>query len=79
MTDSIIEKLQAALPAGIKGVSEFRGETTLNVVAEQMHEVARFLRNDPEARYDLLIDVYGTDRLKLGESPRFAVEEKNNL
>lgn len=73
MTDSIIEKLQATLPAGINGHSEFRGETTLNVAAAQMHQVARFLRDDPEARYDLLIDVYGTDRLKLGESPRFAV------
>ena len=38
-----------------------------------MRDVASFLRNDEDAQYDLLVDVYGTDRLKLGQSPRFAV------
>ena len=73
MTETTIEKLQAAFPQGVKGYSEFRGETTIQVKASQLDEVALFLRDDEDCQYNLLVDVYGTDRLKLGQSPRFAV------
>ncbi len=72
MTDRTIEKLYTAFPEGVKGHSEFRGETTLRVNASQLHDVALFLRDDEDCRYNLLVDVYGADRLKLGQSPRFA-------
>ena len=73
MTESTIEKLQAAFPQGVKGHSEFGGETTIQVEASQLGEVALQLRDDEDCQYNLLVDVYGTDRLKLGQSPRFAV------
>ena len=72
MTDRIIEKLHAAFPQGVKGHSEFRGELTVKVDTSELHEVALFLRDDEDCRYNLLVDVYGADRLKLGQSPRFA-------
>ncbi len=72
MTDKTIEKLYAAFPQNVKGHSEFRGEITVKVEASQLHDVALFLRDDEDCRYNLLVDVYGADRLKLGQSPRFA-------
>jgi NADH dehydrogenase I D subunit len=71
MTD-IFEKLKAAFPQGVKGHSEAFGETTVQVEAPALQEVALFIRDDEDFQFDLLVDVYGTDRLKLGQTPRFA-------
>ncbi|RME76756.1 MAG: NADH-quinone oxidoreductase subunit D, partial [Chloroflexi bacterium] len=68
-----IDKLQTRFPQAVKGHSSFRGETTVHVDASRLHEVALFLRDDEDFRYNLLVDLYGIDRLKLGQSPRFAV------
>lgn len=73
MTDTIIDKLQAEFPQSIQEHSEFRGETTIRTTAAHLSKVARFLRDDGAAQFNLLVDVYGIDRLKLGQSPRFAV------
>lgn len=43
--------------------SEFRGDTTLIVPAAKLHEVMRFLRDDPECDYNFLSDVCGVDYL----------------
>jgi NADH dehydrogenase I D subunit len=72
MTETIIEKLNALFPSALKSHAEFRDELTINVDADHFHDVAFFLRDDEETRFDLLVDIYGTDRLKLGQSPRFA-------
>ena len=72
MTDTTAEKLNAAFPGALKEQSEFRDETTIYVDAGQFHDVAQFLRDDEELQFNLLVDVYGTDRLKLGQTPRFA-------
>lgn len=72
MTNTIIEKLNATFPQAIKDNTEFRGETTIKVEAGQFHDVALFLRDDEDMQFDLLVDVYGTDRLKLGQTPRLA-------
>jgi NADH dehydrogenase I D subunit len=72
MTDTIIEKLSARFPSAVKGHSEFRGETTVVIDGEHLHDVALFLHNDEDTKFDLLVDVYGVDRLKLRETPRFA-------
>ncbi|NQY92235.1 MAG: NADH-quinone oxidoreductase subunit C [Deltaproteobacteria bacterium] len=55
--------------------TEFRGQTTLIVPAEQLHRVMRFLRDDPECEYNFLNDVLGVDYLDYpAETPgRFAV------
>lgn len=44
--------------------TEFRGQTTLVVPREYLHEVLAFLRNDPACLYDFLSDVIGIDYLR---------------
>ncbi|MBI1879277.1 MAG: NADH-quinone oxidoreductase subunit C, partial [Chloroflexi bacterium] len=73
MTDPTVEKLEAVFPSGVKGRTEFRDTSTVYVDPAQWHDVALFLRDDADLGYNLLVDVYGTDRLKLGQTPRFAV------
>lgn len=46
--------------AGLKA-TEFRGQTTVVVPPERLHDVMRFLRDDPECRYDFLSDVTAVD------------------
>ena len=60
---------------------QFRGEATLVVPADVLHELMSFLRDDPECAYNFLSDVIGADYLNYpgrGESTgpasgRFAV------
>lgn len=57
--------------------TEFRGETTLVVSKEDLHDVLAFLREDPQCSYDFLSDVVGVDYLgypeSQGPSGRFGV------
>ena len=73
MTDRTIEKLQATFPQAVQGYAEFRDELTIQIDPLQLRDISLFLRDDEDLRFDLLVDVYGVDRLKLGQSPRFAV------
>ena len=43
--------------------TEFRGQTTVLVQAQDLHEVLRYLRDDPECDYNFLSDVLGMDYL----------------
>ena len=43
--------------------AEFRGEATLVVPRDALHEVMAFLRDDPDSAYDFLSDVIGVDYL----------------
>lgn len=53
--------------AGFPGVkffaTEYRGQTTLIVPKDKVHEVLAFLRDDPSCRYNFLSDVAGIDYL----------------
>ncbi len=55
--------------------TEFRGQTSLVVPDASLHEVARFLRDDPNCRYNFLSDITAVDYLDYpAEQPaRFAV------
>ena len=44
---------------------------TLDADAASFHDAALFLRDDPAAAYDLLLDLASVDRLKLDGSPSF--------
>jgi NADH-quinone oxidoreductase subunit C len=63
--------LKEKFPEAVRGVEEFRGETTVTVDCGMLREIMRFLKKDETTRYDLLIDVAGVDFG--GESPRFMV------
>ncbi len=72
----IVEKLRSQFGAAIQAVAEFRGETTVEVAPKDVVPVARFLRDDPELRFDHLEDLTSVDRSRypgLASAPRFAV------
>ena len=70
-TPSIIEALNAAVPAArAEAVPSVDMETIL-VAPEALVDVCRFLRDDPAFQFSLLSDVIGVDRLP--ETPRFEI------
>ena len=56
-------------PNKVSGLVEFRGETSLYVAKESLHEVAAYCRD--ELGFDYLVDVSSVDHF--GEEPRFEV------
>ncbi len=66
-----VEALRQRFPDAVLATEEFRGDQIVTVRADRLREIAAFLRDDPEMRFNLLVDVTSYDRLNLGESPRF--------
>ena len=56
-----VEKLQAQFSGAIQAVREFRGDTALTVRAQDLVAVARFLRDDPDLRFDHLANLTAVD------------------
>ncbi len=56
-----VEKLQAQFTGAIQAVREFRGETTLTIRAQDLVAVARFIRDDPDLRFDHLANLTAVD------------------
>lgn len=56
-------------------VVEFRGQTTVIVPPTKLLEILRFLRDDPECDYNMLLDLGGVDYLgyPAAQPARFAV------
>lgn len=55
--------------------TEYRGQSTLIVEPKDLHEIMRFLRDDPRCNYDFFSDVIGIDYLNYPSQTigRFAV------
>ncbi|MBI3004992.1 MAG: NADH-quinone oxidoreductase subunit C [Ignavibacteriales bacterium] len=58
---AVDEKLKARFSAVPLEISEFRDELTVVVPKENIVDVSRFLKNDPELSFDLLADLCGID------------------
>ena len=75
-----LENLAAALSAhagdALKSIVTDRGEVTVEAPAEGLPSLMRKLRDQPELRFEMLIDVCGVDYSAYGngeyEGPRFA-------
>jgi NADH-quinone oxidoreductase subunit C len=67
----VLQKLTARFGDAIVSVHSDFGDDTAVVRRERIVEVCAFLRDDPEMRFDLALDLTGVDYL--GESPRFEV------
>src|SRR5213080_887524 len=67
--DELLDSLSRLLGAKIQSRIEFRGETTFSIQPEDLHEVARFCRD--ELSFDYLIDITSVDNS--GEEPRFEI------
>ena len=64
MNGTIQEKLKAFSADSILEASEFRGELTLVIRREAIVSVCRFLRDDPDLAFAMLIDLCGVDRYR---------------
>jgi NADH-quinone oxidoreductase subunit C len=67
----IVNKLNERFADAVQEVTEAHGELTLVVSRGRIADLCRFLKDDPELRYDMLMDVAGVDYL--GREPRFEV------
>jgi len=63
--------LRGEHPQAVLAVSDFRGDLSITVRADDLLLVAQTLKIHPELAYDMLMDVCGLDRLLLAETPRF--------
>ena len=61
MNPGIIEKLKARFGEQNLQISEFRNELTIVVPKDRIVEICRFLKEDPELKFDLLADLCGID------------------
>jgi len=66
--ETLAAALAAALPDALKSTVTDRGEVTVVVPAEGLVGVMRQLRDRPELRFDMLIDVCGVDYSAYGDS-----------
>ncbi len=58
---AFIAALQAAVPGGVTQISFYVGDWTVIVPATRLLDVARFLRDTPEAGFDFCSDVTASD------------------
>lgn len=68
---SAAHQLKDRFADAVLEVSEAHGEVTLVVGREQIVAICRWLKDTPDLRYDLLMDMAGVDYL--GREPRFEV------
>lgn len=67
--DAVKEKLASRFGDESITVETFSNQMSVNVPAEKIVQICKFLRDDPEFRFDYLSFVGGVDRMP--ESPRF--------
>jgi NADH-quinone oxidoreductase subunit C len=61
-------QIQERFAQQVLGRHAFRGQETVLLKREALIEVARFLRDDPAARFDVLMDLSAVDYLRFGTS-----------
>lgn len=64
MKELIEQKLQQKFPQSIKEIIFFRDELTFIVDKSDIVEITRFLKEDTELKFNLLVDLTAVDRAK---------------
>ena len=67
----LVARLRTGVANAVLASQAFRGDATAIVPRAKLHDVCRFLRDDAELRFDMLVDVTAVDYL--GRVPRFEV------
>ena len=57
----IAERLQLEFPQEVLKVSEWRGDVSITVRREGLHDVAKFLRDHPDMAFDYMVHVSSVD------------------
>jgi NADH-quinone oxidoreductase subunit C len=71
MAKALVELVQKQFPADVLETHSLQGDETVVVYAPRWKDVARFLRDEPRADMDMLMDLTAVDYP--GRSPRFEV------
>ncbi len=69
----ILEKLQENFASEILVTHQDKGDLTVILRKDRIHDVLRFLKEDASLSFEMLADLCGTDYLPKGEKPRFEV------
>lgn len=64
MKQKIEEKLRSNFPEAILESSEFQGDLSFIIDKRKIVDILKFLRDDPELSFELLVDLCGVDRAK---------------
>jgi NADH-quinone oxidoreductase subunit C len=64
MKEKIEAKLREKFPHAILEVNDFRGDLTFLVDKNSIVDICKFLKEDEELSFDLLVDLCGVDRAK---------------
>jgi NADH-quinone oxidoreductase subunit C len=68
LPDTLAQRLTARFGADIVAVTEWRGETTAEVLPENWVRLVQLLRDEPEFRFEQAVDVCGVDYLSYGQT-----------
>ena len=69
MSADLIEVVKERFPGAVSGSHAYRGDATVVLRSESLLEVARFLKEDPVLRMNLLVDLSAVDYSAFGEGP----------
>lgn len=69
----VLEKIKEKFGAAVLDTHSFRGDDTALIAREKIVEAAKFLKEDPELDFNVLIDLTAVDCLKLDRPHRFEV------
>ncbi len=57
----LAESIQTRFPQGVVSVYEWRGDVAVTITREQVHDVCRYLRDDPNMDFDYMVHVSSVD------------------
>ena len=68
MSDAVLhlQKINQRFDAVIQEITVARGEISLEIAAENLHEVCLALRDEADFEFELLVDVCGVDYSEYG-------------
>ncbi len=69
----ILEKIKANFGQAVLETHSFRGDDTALVSREKIFELAKFLKEDPELDFNILMDLTAVDYLKMEKPYRYEV------
>ena len=73
MAQFVADRLRERFPEALQRVLDERGDLTVWVPRDRVHEVLEFCKHDDGLKFDFCMDVTAVDYLSLGGDPRFAV------
>jgi NADH-quinone oxidoreductase subunit C len=71
--DEMEQKVRDRFFDALLAANRFRGELSLAIRREAIHDVCRFLCDEPSLRFNFLSDLTAVDYLNMGRIPRFDV------